>query len=248
MQQPASIWGFRILILAFVLQLVFIAVGYGEMKVILFHSVSGLMIFLSLLLMLVLFVLNVYFPDQIFELILPPLTLFFLLLSVLISDQPIVSQEFLERSTLTGRSLLVAHGSFSMLGYMLFGVACLTSSFFLYQEKQIKNKTLLLTNAKSPSLGLLDTIIFRMIVSGFLFLTVGLLLGSIMGVFTYEGAPLFTLRHLLPVLTWTLYAALLISRTAIGIGGRNTAVLTIFGFFLAVISFVYEIVLLTART
>jgi len=96
--------------------------------------------FLSLLLIVVLFILNVYFPDQIFELIFPPLTIFFMLLSVLIANQPIVSQEFLERSTLLGHSILVGHGTLSILGYLLFGVACLTSIFFLYQEKRIKIK------------------------------------------------------------------------------------------------------------
>lgn len=243
-----NVWGNRFLILGFCLQLVFIAVSYGEIKVILFQSVSGLMIFLSLLLILVLFILNFYFPDQIFELIFPPLTLFFLLLSVFIADQPIVSQEFLERSTPLGRTLLISHGSFAMLGYLLFGVACLTSSFFLYQEKQIKNKTLLIKKVKVPSLGLLDTIIFRMIIAGFLFLTVGLLVGIIMGVFSYQGTPWFTMRHLLPILTWTIYATLLISRSAIGIRGRNSAILSIIGFFVAVVSFVYEIVILASRS
>lgn len=247
-QQSTSTWGHRILILGFCLQLVFIAMSYGEMKVILFHSLAGLMIFLSLLLILVLFILNFYFPDQIFELIFPPLTVFFLLLSILIADQPIVSQEFLERSTFTGRSLLIAHGSLSMLGYLLFGVACLTSTFFLYQEKQIKNKTLMLKKIKVPSLGLLDTVIFRMIVAGFLFLTVGLLLGNVMGVFTYKGSPSFTLRQLLPILTWSIYATLLVCRSAIGIRGRNSAILSIIGFLVAVISFVYEIFLLVSRS
>ena len=106
----------------------------------LLYSLSGLLMFLSLLLIVVLFILNVYFPDQIFELIFPPLTIFFMLLSVLIANQPIVSQEFLERSTLLGHSILVGHGTLSILGYLLFGVACLTSIFFLYQEKRIKIK------------------------------------------------------------------------------------------------------------
>lgn len=147
-----------------------------------------------------------------------------------------------------GRSLLMAHGSLSTLGYLLFGVACLTSTFFLYQEKQIKNKTLLLKKAKIPSLGLLDTIIFRMIIAGFLFLTVGLLLGIVMGVFSYEGSPSLSLRSLLPIITWTIYAVILISRSAIGIRGRNSAILSILGFLVAVISFIYEIFLLTGRT
>ncbi len=248
MKQLVSVWGHRILILGFCLQLIFIISNYGEMKTILFHSLSGLLMFLSLLLIVILFILNNYFPDQIFELIFPPLTITLLLLSALIADLPIMSQEFFERSTLTGRSLLVAHGSLSMLGYLLFGVACLTSTFFLYQEKRIKNKTLLIREVKVPSLGMLDTIILRMIVAGFLFLTVGLMLGVTMGFYTTQGASRISLRQLLPIFTWSVYAFLLISRSAIGIRGRNSAIWSIVGFLVAVVSFVYEIVLLISRS
>ena len=246
-EQRVSIWGERLLILGIVLQLVFIVTSYGEKNTILFNSLSGLLMFLSLLLILVLFILNFYFPDQIFELVLPPLTIFFLILSVLISDLPIISPEFLDRSTLFGRSLLIAHASLSMLGYLLFGVACFTSIFFLYQEKRIKNKTLLLKKVKIPSLGFLDSIIFKMVVAGFLFLTIGLLLGINMSVSTSEGAPRVSLRQLLPVFTWAVYSILLISRSIIGIRGRNSAIWSIIGFSVAVISFVYEISLLTQR-
>lgn len=243
-----SVWGERFLILGICLQLIFIVTSYGEMKTILFNSLSGLLMFLSLLLILVLFILNFYFPDQIFELVFPPLTIFFLLLSVLISDLPIVSQEFLDRSTLFGRSLLIAHASFSMLGYLLFGVACLTSIFFLYQEKRIKNKTLLLQKIKVPSLGMLDAIIFKMVVAGFLFLTVGLLLGINMSISTRLGTQRVTLRQLLPVFTWGVYSILLVSRSVIGIRGRNSAIWSIVGFLVAVISFIYEISLLVNRS
>jgi ABC-type uncharacterized transport system permease subunit len=246
-EQRVKVWGERLLILGIVLQLIFIVTSYVVMDTLLFNSLSGLLMFLSLLLILVLFILNYYFPDQIFELVLPPLTIFFLILSVLISDLPIISQEFLDRSTLFGRSLLIAHASLSMLGYLLFGVACLASIFFLYQEKRIKNKTLLLQKVKVPSLGFLDTIIFKMVIAGFLFLTVGLLLGINMSVSTNAGVPRASLRQLLPVFTWLVYSILLINRSIIGIRGRNSAIWAIIGFSVAVISFVYEISLLAQR-
>jgi len=248
-EQRVKVWGERLLILGVAVQLVFIVASYTVMDTLLFNSLSGLLMFLSLLLILVLFILNFYFPDQIFELVLTPLAIFFLILSVLISDLPIISQEFLDRSTLFGRSLLIAHGSLSMLGYLLFGVACLASIFFLYQEKRIKNKTLLLQKVKVPSLGFLDTIIFKMVIAGFLFLTVGLLLGINMSVSANEGVPRLSLslRQLLPVFTWSVYSILLISRSIIGIRGRNSAIWSIIGFLVAVISFVYEISLLTQQ-
>jgi ABC-type uncharacterized transport system permease subunit len=90
--------------------------------------------------------------------------------------------------------------------------------------------------------------IFRMIIAGFLFLTVGLLLGNVMGIFTYHGGPRISLRQLLPLFTWAVYAILLISHSAVGIRGRNSAIWSIAGFLVAVVSFIYEISLLVSRS
>jgi len=246
-EQRAKVWGERLLVLGVVLQLIFIVANYTMMNTLIFSSLSSLLMSLSLLLMLVLFILNFFFPDQIFELVLPPLTIFFLILSVLSSDIPIISQGFLDRSTPFGQFLVVTHGILSMLGYILFGIACLASIFFLYQEKRIKNKTLLLQQGRAPSLGLLDTIIYKMVIAGFLFLTVGLLLGINMSVSSYMGATRISLRQVLPVFTWAVYSILLIHRSTVGIRGRNSAIWSIVGFSVAAISFVYEIALLTQR-
>ncbi|MBT6614131.1 MAG: cytochrome c biogenesis protein CcsA, partial [Deltaproteobacteria bacterium] len=119
----------------------------------------------------------------------------------------------------TGRSWNSFHSGVSTVW------RCLPDLYlFPLSGKTDKNKTLLLKKVKVPSLGLLDTMIFRMIIAGFLFLTVGLLLGNVMGIFTYHGGPRISLRQLLPLFTWAVYAILLISHSAVGIRGRNSAI------------------------
>ena len=245
-QKPNSL-GDSILFLAFCLQLLLVTTSYIQIDNFLFHSFSGLLLLLSLLFIAIYFILNFYYPNQIFKVIFPPLTLFFLLLSVLISNQVIIPNEFLEKSPVFGKLILFTHASFSMLGYLLFGVACLTSVFFLYLEKKIKNKTLMLQNVKVPSLGYLDTLVFKVIFAGFLFLTVGLLLGVNMKIITHEGLPLGSLRQGLPALTWLVYALFLIERSLHGRRGRTSAIWAILGFAFAVVSFFYEMTFLIAR-
>lgn len=246
-QQKIHLWGERFLFWGLCAQLFVIVASYIELEGFLFDTLSGLLLFLSLLLILIYFILDFYFPNQIFEIIFPPLVIFFLILSNLVSDQAIISQDFLDKSPVFGKFILYIHASCSMIGYLLFGVACLTSIFFLHQEKQIKNKTLLLPDVKVPSLGFLDSLNHKIITAGFLFLTVGLLLGINMKIISSGGLPQISLRQILPLTTWSLYALFLIDRSISGLRGKITAIWAVIGFATAVTSFVYEISILIAK-
>ncbi len=240
-------WGERLLFLGFCGQMFFIVTSYVELGDFLFGTLSGLLLFLSLLLILIYFILDFYFPNPIFEIVFPPLTVFFLILSILVSDLAIISQEFLSKSPVFGRFVLFTHASCSMLAYLLFGVACLTSIFFLFQEKQIKNKTLLLRSVKVPSLGFLDLLTYKVIASGFIFLTVGLLVGINMKIVATGGHQYLSLRQILPLATWGIFALFLVDRSIRGMRGRISAIWAIIGFTAAATSFVYEISLLVHR-
>ena len=235
------LWGERFLILGLSLQIFIIIATYVNLEGFLFDSLSGLLLFLSLLMILIYYILNYYFTNQIFAIVFPPITLFFLALSILVSDQAIIAKAFLDKSPVFGRYFLYLHASCSMLGYLLFGVACLTSIFFLHQEKQIKNKTLMLERVKVPSLGFLDALNFKVITAGFIFLTIGLLVGINMKIVSSGGFPETSLRQILPIITWAIYAFFLVDRFINGLRGKITAIWSIMGFMAAVISFIYEI-------
>ncbi|PCI24728.1 MAG: hypothetical protein COB67_11320 [SAR324 cluster bacterium] len=232
--------GERVLFLGLGIHLFFIVSSYIEIGDFSFTSLSGLFLFGSLLVILIYFILDFYFPNEIFEIIFPPLTIFFLMLSILIADQSIGTHAFLEKSPVFGKFVLYIHGSFTMLGYLLFGVGCLTSIFFLYQEKQIKNKTFHLGDGKVPSLGFLDALNYKVIAVGFLFLTIGILVGIAMRVIAHEGHPEVSLRQILPITAWGVYAFFLLDRSVKGLRGKVTAIWSIVGFLCAASSFVYE--------
>jgi len=242
-------WGERLLFLGMGFQIFFIIAEYIELGNSIFDSLSGLFLFLSLLIIVIFFILDFTYPNQIFKIVFPPLVIFFLILSVAIYDQAIIAHGFLNKSPVFGKFLLYVHASCSMLGYLLFGVGCLTSIFFLYQEKKIKNKTLILQNVKVPSLGFLDTLNYKVITAGFLFLTVGILLGINMKIISSGGHVNLdvSLRQILPISTWTVYAIFLVDRFVNGLRGKTTAIWAITGFCVAIGSFAYEISLLIQR-
>jgi ABC-type uncharacterized transport system permease subunit len=241
-------WVDRILLLGLVLQFVYIGLDLISLGNFLFDSLAGLFLFLSFFTILIFIILEYKFPNQIFKIIFPPVAVFFLILSITISDQAIIVREFLDKSPGFGRLMLMIHASSAMLGYLLFGVACLTSMFYLYQENMIKSKRLILHSLKVPSLGFLDKLNYKVIAIGFLFLSVGLLLGINMKVIATGGQIEISLRQILPVATWLIYAFFLIDRFINGLRGKITPLWAITGFFAAVTSFFYEVFLLVQRS
>ena len=241
-------WGERLLLLGLAVQILYIGMDYLASGDFLFDSLSGLFLFLSFFTIAIFSILDKKFPNQIFKIIFPPVGIFFLVLSVTISDQAIVAKQFLDRSTTFGKFMLISHASCAMLGYLLFGVACLTSMFYLYQEDKIKSKKLLLQNVKVPSLGFLDKLNYKVITVGFLFLSVGILLGINMKIVASNGEIAFSLRQAFPVATWAIYALFLIDRFINGLRGKVTAMWSIVGFLAAITSFAYEVSLLIERS
>ncbi len=237
--------GELLLTLGLVVQFIYIGSTFFTTKSLPFYSLAGLLLFLSLLVILIYFFLDYIYHNDIFEVIFPPLAVFFLLLSNLISDQSIITPQFITISPLAGKIFLFIHASFSMLGYLLFQVACLTSIFFLYQENKIKSKKMLLTDGKLPSLGFLDWLNYKVVSFGFLFLTLGLLVGVSMKLILSGGYSGVSVRLIVPLLTWAVYAVILLDRSIRGLRGKITAIWAIIGFITAVGSFIYEMEMIT---
>lgn len=246
-KEKLHLWAERMLIVGLSLQLFYIARNYIELGDFSFTSLSGLFLFVSLLVIILYFILDFYNPNEIFEIIFPPITILFLILSNTVSDQGMITQQFLDKSPVFGRLSLYVHASSVLFGYLLFGIACLTSVFFLVQEKRIRSKNVQLDQGKLPSLGYLDNMGFKITAVGFVFLTIGLIVGLPMGIISQAGHPSLSLRQGLPVFVWSFYAVFLIDRSLKGIYGRLSAAWSILGFIVVVISFIYEIFILTAK-
>jgi len=234
-------YGERLLFLGLTLQLLYIVAAHVELGLNPFDSLAGLFLFGSLLVLLVYFTLDFYFSNRIFEVIFPPLTLFCMMLSLLLAGQDIATSGFLLGAPVFGKLILVVHAGLTMLGYLLFGVACLTSIYFLREESLIKQHSIHLMRNKGPSLGFLDRLNHGVIATGFLAITIGLLVGIAMKIITHEGANALSWRQGLPFAAWAVYAGFLLDRSLQGLSLKSSALWAICGFFVVAASFAYEI-------
>jgi ABC-type transport system involved in cytochrome c biogenesis permease subunit len=108
---------------------------------------------------------------------------------------------------------------------------------YLVMERQVKAKHFGLLFARMPSLEFLDRLNLRLVLWGFIALSVTLVTGSM---FANHAAGLFWVWDVKQVVTvgaWVIFAALLNARFFAGWQGRRVALLTMAGFCLLLVSF-----------
>jgi ABC-type transport system involved in cytochrome c biogenesis permease subunit len=135
-------------------------------------------------------------------------------------------------------SLLFAYASFALAG-----VLGLT---YVLQFKEIKKKQLGYFYTRLPSLQILDVMNARAVTVGWLFLTVGVVVGVFWASQARIAAPdnpnlqamaLGDPKILVALLTWVVYSFALFARRALGWTGRRTAWLSAFGFAMVLLNF-----------
>jgi ABC-type uncharacterized transport system permease subunit len=139
-------------------------------------------------------------------------------------------------ATLRG-PLLPVHVSIALLGLAAFAIAAAVAVMYLVMERQVKSKHFGLLFARMPSLEFLDRLNRRLVIWGFIALSVTLVTGSM---FANHAAGLFWVWDVKQVVTvgaWVIFAALLNARFFAGWQGRRVALLTMAGFGLLLVSF-----------
>jgi ABC-type transport system involved in cytochrome c biogenesis permease subunit len=135
-------------------------------------------------------------------------------------------------------SLLFAYASFALAG-----VLGLT---YVLQFKEIKKKQLGYFYTRLPSLQTLDVMNSRAVAVGWLFLTLGLVVGAVWAAQARVLAPndpnlramsIQDLKVLLAVLTWGVYSFAVLSRRSMGWTGRRAAWLSALGFAIVLLNF-----------
>ena len=136
-------------------------------------------------------------------------------------------------------SLLFAYASFALAG-----VLGLT---YVLQFKEIKKKHLGFLYTRLPSLQILDVMNYRAVTVGWLFLTMGLVVGVIWAAQARVAAPndpnlqamaLDDPKILAAALTWAIYSFAMFARRTMGWSGRRGAWLSAAGFVIVLLSFV----------
>jgi ABC-type transport system involved in cytochrome c biogenesis permease subunit len=140
------------------------------------------------------------------------------------------------------------HVSSLLFAYASFALACVIGITYVLLFKEIKAKHLGFFYARLPSLQVLDRMNQRAIVIGWLFLTVGIIVGAVwaaqaQGGFGAADPRVQAMRLQDPkifgaLVCWVLYSFELFAVQLIGWGGRRSAYLSALGFAIVLLNFV----------
>ena len=122
---------------------------------------------------------------------------------------------------------LISHIVFALLGYAALVVTAVAAVAYLFQERELKRKKPHGFYYRLPALGTLDDLVARSLGAGFVFITGGIVAGSIWGVLDSGTNWYVDPRIGIAFLTWAFYLAMVFFRVAAGWRGRKTAILSI---------------------
>lgn len=131
--------------------------------------------------------------------------------------------------------LAIGHILAATLGSAIFIVAAGASALYLWQERQLKNakqRRVPLVPRRGISLEGLDTLNRRCVALGFPVFTAALLTGTVwVGMLPPSASsPYAQPQYVFAVLTWLVYALLMLARLTAGVRGRRAALATLAGF------------------
>jgi cytochrome c-type biogenesis protein CcsB len=132
---------------------------------------------------------------------------------------------------------LLVHTSMAFLGYAAFAISFGVSIMYLIQSHFLKKRRLGPLFQKLPPLDMLDEISYRCLTFGFPLLTFAIISGAIWAETAWGTYWSWDPKETWSLITWFIYAALLHGRLTTGWRGRKAAMLSIFGFFIVLFTF-----------
>jgi len=127
-------------------------------------------------------------------------------------------------------SWLYLHMTFIFLAYGMFFITFLAGLLYLIEERALKTKKPRSMTFGLPSLGALDQLFFTFLITGFLFMTMGLLVGVIWAERAWLQGWQRDPKVIASFTTWVVYLVLIYFRTTAGWRGRKAAWLSMLGF------------------
>jgi ABC-type transport system involved in cytochrome c biogenesis permease subunit len=159
---------------------------------------------------------------------------------------PAISPGIERRNPVLDSPWFWVHVSSLLFAYASFGLAGVLGVTYMLQFKEIKKKHLGYFYTRLPSLQILDRMNSRATVTGWAFLTVGVIVGVI---WTMQARPLAPDNSNLQMmslndpkiffaaLTWAVYSFAVVARRTIGWSGRRAAWLSTVGFLIVLLNF-----------
>ena len=131
------------------------------------------------------------------------------------------------------------HVLLASLGNAVLALAFCISLVYLLHERQLKEKRVGPLLRRLPPLERLDRLNYRALIWGFVLLTLGIVTGAIWSRYSWGRFWSWEEREIFSLITWILYAGLLQARAVAGWRGRRAATMTIVGFTVLLVSFVF---------
>src|SRR6266498_1281717 len=173
---------------------------------------------------------------------------FILPLLVALQSIPAIRPGIEDRAAVLQGPLFGIHVSSLLFAYASFALACVIGITYVLLFKEIKAKHLGFFYARLPSLQVLDRMNQRAIVIGWVFLTIGLIVGGVWAAQARGGygagdprvqaMSLLDPKIFVALVCWFVYSFELFAARRIGWGGRRSAYLSALGFVIVLLNFV----------
>ena len=126
----------------------------------------------------------------------------------------------------------------AMLAYSLFTLSALHAGFMSIVERKLHQKSLSPLLASLPPLLRMETLLFRLIGSGFILLTVALGSGILFSEAIFGKVMTIDHKSVFAVVSWLIFAALIVGRQCYGWRGRIALRWTMTGFLFLLLAYV----------
>ncbi len=173
---------------------------------------------------------------------------FILPLAIALQSIPAFKPIVEDRAAVLQGPLFSVHVLSLLFAYASFALACVIGITYVLLFKEIKAKHLGFFYARLPSLQVLDSMNQRAIVIGWIFLTIGMIVGGIWAAQARGGygagdprvqaMSLEDPKIFVALLCWVVYSFELFAARRIGWGGRRAAYLSALGFVIVLFNFV----------
>ncbi|HEV2176809.1 MAG TPA: cytochrome c biogenesis protein CcsA [Terriglobia bacterium] len=132
---------------------------------------------------------------------------------------------------------LLAHIASMILGYTGFFITFVAAVMYLIQESELKRKQPRAFYYRLPSLEVCDSLYYRSLVFGLVFLSAGLITGFVSASREWRGPWEYDPKILASLGTWVIYLTLFSTRWAGNWRGRRSAYVAILGFAAILVTF-----------
>lgn len=125
---------------------------------------------------------------------------------------------------------LPIHAGVSIIAYGFLSLAFCGGLMYLLQERELKNKKFGYFFSRLPSLDALDQLNSHCVTAGFVFLTLGIVTGSVWARQAWGTYWQWDPKETWSLITWFLYLVQLHQRLTVGWRGKRAAVMALIGF------------------